>query len=84
VQEKNRCLRILYLGWLREYRIVRWWSSDVSSMPNVVNEGKSRANTGFGTVEGVGHAIRLAILRGGRIKGHIETRVFLSRDLSSE
>jgi len=84
VQEKARCLCILYLGWLREYGVIQWWSSSVSRMPNIVDEGKSRAKTGFGTVEGVGHDIRLASLGGRRIKAHIEIRVFLSRDLNSK
>jgi hypothetical protein len=81
---RTRCLRILYLGWLREYCAVQWWSSDVSRMPNIVDDGKSRAETGFGAVEGVGHDIGLAIVRGRRIKGHIEIRVFLRRDLNSK
>jgi hypothetical protein len=53
-------------------------------MPNIMDDGKTRAKTGFGTVERVGHGIRLAILRRRRIKGHIEIRVFLSRDLNSK
>jgi hypothetical protein len=55
-------------------------------MPNIVDERKSRAMTGSGysgtTVEWIVHDTRLAILRGRRIKGHIEIRVFLSRDLN--
>jgi len=51
-------------------------------MPNIVDERKSRAMTGSGTVERIIHDTRLAILRGGGIKGHIEIRVFLSRNLN--
>jgi hypothetical protein len=51
-------------------------------MPNIVDERKSRAMTGSGTVEWIVHDTRLAILCGRGIKGHIEIRVFLSRDLN--
>jgi len=64
VKEKTRCLRILYLGWLREHRIIQRWRRDVSRMPDIVDEGKRRAMTGYGTVERIVHDIRLAILRG--------------------
>ena len=85
MKEKTRCLRILYLGWLREYRVIQRWNrdSDVSRMPNIVDEGKSRVMTGSGTVEGIVHDTRLAVLRGRRIKGHIEIGVSLRRDLNS-
>src|SRR5712672_362992 len=82
VKEKTRCLRILYLGWLGEYRVIQRWNSDVSRMPNIVNERKSRALTVFGAVEWVVHDTRLAVLRGRRIEGEIEIRVTLSRDLN--
>jgi hypothetical protein len=82
VKEKTRCLRILYLGWLGEYRAIQGWNSDVSRMPNVVDERKSRAMTGSGIVEWIVQDTGLAIICGRRIKGHIEIRVFLSRDLN--
>jgi hypothetical protein len=51
-------------------------------MPNIVDDRKSRAMTGSGTVERIVHDSRLAILCGRGIKGHIEIRVFLRRDLN--
>ncbi len=53
-------------------------------MPNIVDEGESRAMTGLRTVESIIHDIRLAILCARGIKGHIKVRVFLGRDLKRE
>jgi hypothetical protein len=67
---------------LREYCVIRRWNSDVSRIPNIVDERKSRAMTGSGAVERIVRDARLAILRGRRIKGHVEISVFLGRDLN--
>ena len=82
MKEKTRCLRILYLSWLREHRVIQRRNSDVSRMPNIVDERKSRAMTGTSTVELIVHDTGLAIICGRRIKGHIEIRVLLGRNLN--
>ena len=87
MQEKARCLCILYLRRLRENRVVQWWSGDIVAgrMPNAVEEWKCRAKTGFrGSVERVGNDTSLVVLPGRRIKGQIEIGVFLRRNLNSE
>ena len=83
MQENARCLRIRQLRWLWEYRLIQWGCDDVPRIPgpNIMDEGKRGAETGFGTVESVADNIRLTILASRRIKGNTEISVFVRRGL---